>query len=141
MPDSFKVDTRDLTRLSRELQRTAPQAHAALKVAFRAAGGIVANDARNRSSKYSKRIPGSIRLIVRSNTVLIRAGGAAAPNAAPIENHGKGHVRHPIPRTDKWTDKNSPPAFLGPSVDAHQALINGAIEAVYKAVDEGVRGR
>jgi hypothetical protein len=74
--------------------------------------------------------------------VRILVGGPNAPNAAPIENHGKGHVRHPVfgDRED-FTDKNSRPAFAEPVVARHREPfareVGGAItDAVTRVISE-----
>jgi len=60
-----------------------------------------------------------------------------APNAVPIENHGKGFVRHPVfvPKSElpgppgSWTDKHSHPSFLA-------AAAKGKEEEMAKSFEE-----
>jgi hypothetical protein len=78
--------------------------------------------------------------------VKITFGGDAAPNAAPIENRGKGFVRHPtFGRKDgpnDWTSKNSHPAFMATALAAHQEEIAKGIErGVYEATVRAIGGR
>jgi hypothetical protein len=141
---SIIVDTKALSRLAADLRLAAPEAWKACRVALKAAGEIVAADARARTS-YSSRIPGSVKVRTTSGgNVKVVAGGARAENAAPIENRGKGFVRHPVfgDRED-WTAKNSRPAFLAPALAAHMDEVATAVEnaiaiAVERALDSGL---
>lgn len=134
------VDTKALARLARDLRAAAPEAWKACRVSLRAAGEIVAQDARARTS-YSSRIPGSIKVRVTSGgNVKVVAGGEAAPDAAAIENRGRGHVRHPVfGDREVWTDKNSRPAFLAPALEAHyEEVADMVTDAVAAAVDRAL---
>lgn len=92
----IEADTASLNRLARDLSAAAPEAWAACRASLREAGDIVAADARQRAS-FSTRIPGTIHTVSRLGVVKVRAGGAGAPNAAPIENEGReGVFRHPL---------------------------------------------
>jgi hypothetical protein len=138
------ADTRQLSKLARDLRKASPEAWKAYRVAVRAAAQIVAEDAKSRAS-FSHRIPGSIKVRVTSGgNVKVVAGGDAAPDAAPIENKGKGFVRHPtFGRTGPgdWTSKNSHPAYLAPAFDAHKEAVMDAIErAVGDAVERALKG-
>ena len=88
------VDTAGLNRLARDLARVAPEAAKGLTKGMAGAGQVIAANAKARAS-YSKRIPGSMKVRAARGNVRVSAGGEAAPNAAPIENKGKGFVRHP----------------------------------------------
>lgn len=139
------ADTSGLARLARDLRRASPEAWKAYRVAVRVAAEPVLADARSRAS-FSSRIPDSMRIRVMSTgNVKIVAGGDAAPDAAPIENRGKGFVRHPTfgrRGAGEWTTKNSHPAYLAPALDAHRDEVLTAIEAaVYEAVDHALEGR
>ena len=149
---SVGVDTSQLESLGRDLLKLVPDTKKAISESLRRGGRIVAGEAEARA-RYSKRIPSSIRVRLNGVNVRVEAGGDAAPNAAPIENRGKGHVRHPvfIPASEMgqyrmgnklapgkegtgwgpdypFTAKNSHPAFLAPALDA-------TIEAVTKIVE------
>jgi hypothetical protein len=142
------VDTTGLNRLARDLARVAPEAAKGLTKGMAAAGAVIAADAKQRVS-YSKRIPGSVKVRAGRGNVRVSAGGEAAPNAAPIENRGKGFVRHPtfIP-FDKlpgppgsWTSKNSHPAFLAPALEATAPKVVELIEdALFEAVERAIGG-
>ena len=119
------VDVSQLRRLARDLNRVSIEAGKALTAGMRVAGGVVAQDAMGRAG-YSKRIPASIKVSGGRANFKVKAGGESAPNAAPIENKGKGVVRHPVfvPMSElpgppgRWTEKNSHPAFLAPALEA-----------------------
>jgi hypothetical protein len=138
MPVGY-VDTRAVSRLAADLAKASPAAWAAARVGLRAAGQIVADDAKLRTS-YSSRIEWTIKVRTGRGNVKVIAGGDAAPNAAPIENKGKGFVRHPVfGNREVWTAKNSHPAFLQPALDSHREEVLDMIEAsVNHAVDLAV---
>jgi hypothetical protein len=128
------ADTAALSRLSKSLRQASPAAWKAYKIAVRTAAEAVLRDMQARAS-YSSRIPQSGRVVVTA------AGNVKivfdAPDAAPIENSGKGFVRHPVHgHMDRWTAKNSHPAFASPALAAHQEEVLLAVEA---AVTEAVR--
>lgn len=120
------ADTAALSRLSKQLRAASRVAWKAYRVGAMAGAEIVLKDAQARAS-YSKQIPGSGR-------VGVTAGGNpkvvfTAPNAAPIENRGKGFVRHKVfGHDDRWTDKNSHPAFGRPALDAHASEVVALVE-------------
>jgi len=139
---SIVADTRALSRLAMDLRAAAPLAWAACRVGLREAGEVVAADARERAS-FSTRIPASIKVRAARGNVKVVAGGDAAPDAAPIENRGKGSVRHPVfGNREVWTSKNSPPAFLSPAFDAHREQVLTMIETTLTdAVHAAIEGR
>ena len=135
------VDTRSVNRLSRDLRRAAPEAAAVARARIRAAAAVVAADAKERAS-FSTRIPGSIKVRGSALGVKIVAGGSSAPDAAPLENHGRdGMFRHPVfGNREKWVEQQARP-FLAPALDAHREMVADEIEAaVYEAVARAVGG-
>ncbi len=135
------ADTKALARLASDLRRASPEAWRACRTSLRVAALPIAEDIRQATS-YSSRIPATVRIRTGRGNVRILIGGPAAPNAAPIENHGKGHVRHPVfgDRED-FTDKNSHPAFAEPVVNKHREPfareVGGAItDAVTRVIAE-----
>ena len=142
------VDTAGLNALARDLARVAPEAAKGLTKGMAGAGQVIAANAKQRAS-YSKRIPGSIKVRAARGNVKVSAGGDAAPNAAPIENKGKGFVRHPVfVPYDKmpgppgsWTEKNSRPAFLAPALEESAAKVAELVEdALFEAVERAIGG-
>lgn len=126
------VDTRELKALAKDLKASSPELTKRLRTGMRAAGQIVADEAKSRSA-YSRQIPGSIGVSVLGFGATVKVT-AKAPNAAPIENEGKGFVRHPVfGDMDVWTAKNSHPAFLGPALDAKADDVAEAISNVVDA--------
>ena len=114
------MDTTPLKRLADQFRLLGPEARKAMRVGIRGIVNMVRDQGRINSS-YSQRIPGSIRGRTSAHGLSgsVVAGGSRAPNAAPIENKGKGFVRHPVfGNKDVWTDLNSHPAFLAPAFDA-----------------------
>jgi hypothetical protein len=110
-----------------------------LRKGLRYSGGLVAARVKGNAS-FSKRIPASVKVRASGIVVSVIAGGEKAPNAAPIENRGKGHVRHPVfGNTDVWTEKNSPPAWFTPGVqDSLPAFRHVVSDVLNDTVDEVV---
>lgn len=146
------VDVTELRALARDLRRASREAHIALRTGMRTAARVVGDDARSRTG-YSKRIPGSIKESVGLANFKVSAGGDSAPNASPIENKGRGDVRHPVFLTyaqahsgsskyiKRWTEKNSPPAFLEPALhdnaDRVAQIVGDSIESAVRTAIEG----
>jgi hypothetical protein len=150
--ETIHVDLASFKHLARDIRRAAPGLSAELKRRLRAAGAGIVAQAKARAS-YSTRIPGSIKSGARGLTVVIQAGGSRAPNAVPIENKGRGFVRHPVfvPRAElpgpagSWTDANSHPAFLAPAFKEGAAEaaaeIGAAVDSIVRQIaEEGVQG-
>lgn len=123
------VDVEALRVLAADLRSVAPAAWKETKAALAKGGALVLNDAQANAS-YSKRIPGSgVVQVTSAGSVRVRFGGDAAPDAAPIENEGKGHVRHPVfGNREVWTSENSHAAFLAPAVNKNRAAILSIVE-------------
>jgi len=142
---SIVIDTRQFAALARGIRASGPAGKAAVRGAMRESAQIVKAEAEKRSS-FSRRIPLSLKARAAGNNFKVSAGGEAAPNAAPIENKGRGFVRHPtysprpgVPERVGWTDKNSHPAFLSPALEAHteeiaELIADRLTEAVAKAI-------
>ena len=134
----FSISAAELKDFARQARNCAPIVNARLSRGVRAAGELVAKAA-SRKADFSKRIPASIKVTTRGPVAKITAGGEKAPNAAPIENEGKGFVRHPIfPRSGDrsewtWTEKNSHGPFLHPALDENA---DAAAELIAGAADE-----
>lgn len=116
---AFKItaDTSDFGRLSRDFYKSILEANLAARASTRAGAEAILKDAQGHA-RFSTRIPtsGHIRAVRGGWEVVF--GGDAAPDAAPIENRGKGYVSHPVfGRADLVTSKGSHPAFLQPAID------------------------
>jgi hypothetical protein len=137
---SIYCDTKALSRLARDLRLASPEVWKATRVALKAAGEIVAADARQRAS-FSSRIPASIKVRVTSGgQVKVVAGGVQAEDAAPLENKGRaGRFRHPVyGDRENWVEQPARP-FLAPALAAHQDEVAEAIEnAVTLAVERAL---
>ena len=144
--DGVFIDTSSLKRLAKKFEALGAEGIPdAARIGLRVMVNKVRDEAR-RNASYSKRIPGSIRgrVSVRGFSGSVAAGGPKAPNAAPIENKGKGHVRHPIfvPRAQlpgppgSWTEKNSHPAFLSTAVEGKEVELQQMVEHLLDDVIE-----
>jgi len=94
-----------------------------LTARLREAAQIVADDAKTRSARWSRRVPLSVRLQGGRRSVTIIAGGKTAPQAYTMEGTRTGQpIRHPVyargPRSG-WTWVPQPPRpFLAEAVTA-----------------------
>lgn len=132
----LQIDTRAFSRFAKALKSADRNLANNLRKKIRAGAEIVAADARSRAS-FSKRIPGAIRVRTSGASVAVEVDKNKAPNAKPIENDGKGHVRHPV-FGDRavWTDKNSRPAFLHPALESKR---EEATLVIAEAIEETLR--
>jgi hypothetical protein len=97
-----------------------------------AAAEIVAEAARGISSKFSTRIPGSVRVVTVRGTTYIQAGGATAPNAAPFDPV-KPPSRHPLfGDREHWYNQPYRP-FLE---EAAESAIDKAVQEYAKVIDD-----
>jgi hypothetical protein len=110
----------------------------ALMARLREAAAIIATDARARASRWSRRVPASVRMQGGSSSVTVVAGGAAAPQAYTMEGKKSGApVSHPVfghGSRDKWTwVAQAPRPFMREAVDAKA---EEAFRAFAKVVDD-----
>lgn len=110
-----------------------------LRPKVRAAGNIVARDARLRAS-WSTRIPAAIRVrtaFAKSPGVRVSVDLRKAPHAKPYENEGRpGKFRHPVfGNRSNWVTQKARP-FLGPAL---QAKSDAAAHDIADAVDRATR--
>jgi hypothetical protein len=110
---TFVVGVGDLKKLAADLKLASPEARKASVKRMREAANVVAVDARAKVS-YSTQIKVKTSITGTFKAAVLATGRPAAP----IENKGKGYVRHPVfGNRDNWTDKNSHPAYLAPALD------------------------
>lgn len=137
MSDGISIDTSSFSKFARDLRAVAPELKLELLREMKQAGEIVAEDARARSD-WSTRIPGSIKVSVSGDSIKVVANKKKAPNAKPIENHGKdGTFRHPVfGNREVWVDQRARP-FLRPALLAHREMVVAAVKrAVAKALEK-----
>ena len=129
------INTRDFSLFARACRKAAPEVAVELRTSLRAAGELVASDARSRSS-WSHRIPGSIKVRTSGATVSVIAGGHAAPDAVPYEHRGlDGTFRHPLfGNRELWFNQQARP-FLTPALRAN---IEPAMVMVVEALDKAI---
>lgn len=131
----IRFDADELRLLARDARAAGPAAARGLKGGVRAAGEIVAADARSRAG-WSSRIPGSVTVRSSVRAAVVEAGGDTAPHAAPYENEGRpGTFRHPVnawARRDRaewvWADNPARP-FLHPALMARADEVADVIAA------------
>jgi HK97 gp10 family phage protein len=132
---NFVVDATGLRALAADLRTVSPELYTAFRARTKAAGMLVAAEAKRRSS-WSTRIPGSIKVSITNlgTGIKVTANGAKAPDAAPYENKGQsGNFRHPVfGNTDVWVSQKARP-FLAPAAEAKAEEVT---EAFAEAVDD-----
>ena len=138
---SLTVDTSDFRRFSAALRKAAPDVDKNMRTKLRAAGEIVAAEARARVSAASSSVPSSITVKVTRTTVAVSAGGPGVPMAGLLElgNAGKrggGEFRHPVygSRT-VWVKQKMHP-YLLPALEARRVE---ATDAIFLALDEAIK--
>lgn len=155
-PITVKTNTSGVADLARDIRRGAPAVWPECRRALLAAATPVQQEAVARVRAWARATPpgmpshqsgrgvaASIHVrVTAGGQVEVVAGGAQAPEAAPIENKGRGFVRHKVfGHPDRWTSKNSHAAFLAPAFDKFEAQAAEAVEeAVVRAVERTMRG-
>jgi len=112
----------------------------ALTARLREAARIVADDAKLRSARWSRRVPLSVRLMGGARSVTIVAGGPSAPQAYTMEGTRTGRpIAHPVygrsdrPRSE-WTWVKQPPRpFLREAIEAKS---NERVDVFSKVVED-----
>lgn len=134
---SETVDVSDFKRFARALRKAAPETATKMRKGLRTSAGVIAEGAKANAS-FSERIPASVKVRTSGVTVAVIAGGEKAPNAAPIENRGKGKVRHPVfGNPDVWTDKNSHDSWFTPAVrDGAIVFRTSMVDVLSDAVED-----
>lgn len=137
------VDARELTQLYRDLDAADKDIARDFLADVKKGGEAVRSDASSAASAFSKRIPGTIRLVSAGGRgkvrVAIRAGGKGAPNAAPLENLGKsGTFRHPVfGNRRNWVEQEAHP-FLLPALRKN---LDKVAASVADSVDKALKAR
>lgn len=135
------IDTTDFRVVAKALRLAGGQTAKNLRRGLRAAGEIVATEARAISSANSKKIPPTIKVRVTSTTVSVVAGGNGVPEAGLFEmgNAGRsasGTFRHPVfGDKEVWVDQPMHP-FLKPAAANKENELETAVVAV---LDDAVK--
>jgi hypothetical protein len=143
----ISVDTTDFRAFAKALRKAAPVLSAEMRTELRAAGEIVAAEARQRASDVSKSVPPTIKVRVSGATVSVVAGGNGKPLAGLLElgnagSGGGGKFRHPVFGNKKvWVSQDMHP-FLFPALEARadeaqRGILNAVDKAVGIIVSEG----
>lgn len=142
------IDTSDFRTVATALRRAGGQVPKTLRKNLRAAGEIVAVEARAIASGYSKTVPGSVKVRVTSTTVSVVAGEAGVPMGGLLEegnvsgNHSGPTFRRPVyapkgshgDHSVPWVDQSMHP-FLLPAAEHKEAELEVAVTA---SLDEAV---
>ncbi len=135
MTDAIKIDTSSFTKFAKDLKDADKKLRRELSRNMKLAGELVAADARQRAG-FSSRIPQNIKVGVRANIIRIFVNQSGAPEAKPLEHHGKeGTFRHPVfGNKDVWVSQPAHP-FLAPALAAKK---EESVLAAKKAVDDAL---
>jgi len=135
-----EIDLSQLRKLAADCRKAANGLEKDLYEGVLVGGEIVAAKARKNAAAFPRkgggttRIADSVKVRRRGVNVKIQAGGNSAPEAAPIENHGRGgSFRHPVPG-DGWVSQPSHP-FLTTAAEESAADVEAVVLA---AVDETI---
>jgi hypothetical protein len=136
MPNEVTIDTSSFAKFARDLKRAEPRLAKSLRTNMKAAGEIVAEDARQRAG-FSSRIPQNIKVGVAGSRIRVYVSAKKAPEARPLEHGGReGSFRHPVfGNRENWVPQPARP-FLRPALRAKSALV---VIAAKKAVDDALR--
>lgn len=136
----LSANAKALRSLGKALREADAAMYREVQRSLRVVGQEVAARAKANAS-YSTRIPGSVT--VRTSGVNAVVVSAKSPNAGPVENHGKGYVRHPVfGDRNTWTDKNSHPAFLVPAATERlQENAEAVADALKVQVEQTIHGQ
>jgi len=143
---SAGIDLRDFHSMVKGLRKAKPELNKELRKGLRAAGVLIAEEAKTIAGQHSNSIPPTIRVRTAGATVAILAGTADVPLAVLYEigNTGKGRVqapshkstfRHPVfGNREVWVEQDRHP-FLEPAAVLHAAE---AERMVVKALDRAM---
>ncbi len=147
MTDELKIDTSSFAAFSRDLKRADPKLQKELRTNLKAAGELVAVDARRRAGAFSSRIPGAIKVGVAAGSSRIGKGGVKikvyvdakkAPHGRPYEGiTGNSTFRHPVDKErETWVDQATH-HYLRPAMEAGRvAVLAASKRSVDKALAE-----
>jgi hypothetical protein len=134
------IDMVGLAPFRRALAKASKMAARDLREEMRAAGEIVAKQARDNAGQHSTSIPPTIKTQVRSLTVSVVAG-KGVPLAALYEKGNAdggtpGQFRHPIwGNRENWAVQTGYP-FLKPAVDAKMPEVEAGVMKVADEIAE-----
>lgn len=132
------IDTRAYRDAAKALRQGAKHLNRELRKELRAAGEIMAVEARKVAGEHSETIPPTIKVRVAGATVSVQAGGAKAPIAGLFELGNKGRAsrgktfRHPVFNTGVWVEQPRH-RFLEP---AAEKTLPEAQERIMHALEE-----
>lgn len=143
---AVQIESRDLYRLTKDLQGIDKKLATAMKAEMRKVAGPI-RDRVAAEASWSKRIPQatkvSTRFTTKTQAVLITVNRKQAPHARPLENDGKaGTFTHPVfGRRTRFrgrpvTVKQPARPFFAKAVKASDYRIDRAIEQVAREFEK-----
>jgi hypothetical protein len=117
----LEINTKDFAKFVSDLKSSGLTSDAEmakqLGKAFSQGGKTIAALAKSNAS-FSSRIPSSIKARRSGARVSVQAGGPTAPDAAPLDNKGRGGLfRHPVfGNKNVWVNQPARP-FLQPALE------------------------
>ena len=141
MTDGVSIDVSSFKRFAKDMKVAEVEIKTQLRRELKAAGELVAQDARARAG-FSSRIPQRIKVGVAGNTVRVYVLPLkAVPHRGEeraLEHGGKeGTFRHPVNKDrTKWGNQAARP-YLGPAFDG--VGLPAAVAGAERAVDKALR--
>ena len=134
---AWTLDIGSVGKLAAAFKVASPTVAKSFRAEMRAAADATVKDAKDRIAPHSTKIPPTIRRGGSVGTLTVSAGGAKAPNAAPLENGGQtGTFRHPVMGDmNVWVTQEAHP-FLHPAAEAQSAALAVKVDL---AIDEAIK--
>ena len=139
----LSADTRQLKALGNALRKSQPALYKETQRALRAVGETVRARAATKAS-WSTRIPPTLKVRVSGlNSVIVSAGGSAAPGAKPLEHAGaEGTFRHPVfGNRDVWVDQPARPFLHPAALERLQESAEAVAAALTVQVEKTLHGQ
>lgn len=134
---SISIDTSELIVFAQILKRADPIMYKHLHTRLKAAGKVVADEAKKNAS-WSTRIPPAVKVQASMGSVAISVSGKRAPGARPLEHEGKpGKFRHPVfGNREVWVSQPARP-FITPALAAkREEVLANIVAALNETLQE-----
>lgn len=138
------IGTDDFLAFAKALREAEPLVARELRTRLRAAGEVVAAQARTNAAEFSRSIPASVKVRIQRNDVIVEGGVGGVVIAGLFEvgdnSPGSSSWRHPVfGDTNVWVEQDTHP-WLQPAVDSNLETATAAAQAALDAaVDEAVK--
>jgi hypothetical protein len=135
---SISVDTRDFKSFARALRKAEPLLAKSMRTKLRAAGQLVADEAKSNVDQYSSTIAGTIKVRTSGTTVSVVAKGVLAGlfEMGNKGSSGGGTFRHPVfGNQDVWVNQKMHPFLSKALADKEEAAVALILDALEEAME------